>query len=109
MTESNQTSDSTNNEWKEREIGALWKREGKNQRYLSGKLTIGEFGVEKTINVVVFVNRYKEKENQPDFRIYEDRPREEGAATAPAKEAKEATEVAEAAEEVDSDLPAVLQ
>ena len=100
MTESNQTSDNNNNEWKEREIGALWKREGKNQRYLSGKLTIGEFGVEKTINVVVFVNRFKDKENQPDFRIYEDRPREE-AGDAPAKEA--------ATEEVDSDLPAVLQ
>ncbi len=104
MTEDNQTSDNDNtNDWKEREMGALWKREGKNQRYLSGKLTVGEFGVEKTINIVVFVNRFKEKDNQPDFRVYEDRPREEGENT----QAKESPK--ETPKEVDSDLPAVLQ
>ena len=97
-TESNNTStESNNNEWKERDIGALWKREGKNQRYLSGKLTING----KVTNVVVFVNKYKEKENQPDFRIYEDRPREEVNKTDSSEEAK--------AIDMDSDLPAVLQ
>lgn len=96
MTDTNKSTD-TNNEWKERDIGALWKREGKNQRYLSGKLTIDG----KVTNVVVFVNKFKEKENQPDFRIYEDRPREEVTKT-------DSTEQPQAAD-MDSDLPAVLQ
>ena len=26
----------SDNEWKERELGALWRRSGKNQKYLSG-------------------------------------------------------------------------
>ena len=39
MTDNKSTdTNNNNNEWKERDIGALWKREGKNQRYLSGKL-----------------------------------------------------------------------
>ena len=103
MTETNNdTTESSANDWKEREMGALWKREGKNQRYLSGKITVGEFGVEKTINIVIFVNKFKEKDNQPDFRVYEDRPREEAA---PTKEAVEKVE----APQPDADLPAMLQ
>ena len=101
----NDSAESTTNDWKEREIGALWKREGKNQRYLSGKLTIGEFGVEKTINVVIFSNRFKEKENQPDFRVYEDRPREEDGVS----DAQPASEKKSPQSEVDADLPAMLQ
>ena len=34
-------SENTNNDWKEREIGALWKRESSNQKYLSGKMKVG--------------------------------------------------------------------
>ena len=32
----------TNNDWSEREIGALWKRSGSNQKYLSGKLKMAD-------------------------------------------------------------------
>lgn len=99
----NKETNSNANDWKDREIGALWRREGKNQRYLSGKLTIGDFGEEKTINVVIFSNRFKEKDNQPDFRIYEDRPREEVA------QASEAPKQTEEVVDVDADLPSVLQ
>ena len=91
------------NDWKKREIGALWRREGKSQKYLSGKITLGEFGEEKTYQVVVFTNRFKEKDNQPDFRIYEDRGKEVGAAP------KEAPKAAESTPQEDSDLPSVLQ
>jgi len=63
------------NEWAEREIGALWKRESPNQKYLSGKMKMPD-GTEQ--NVVIFTNRHKvEGSNQPDFRVYKDRPRDE--------------------------------
>jgi len=73
MTEENKNTESQS-DWKKREIGALWRRDGKNQKFLSGKITIGEFGEEKEIQIVVFSNRFKEKDNQPDFRVYEDSP-----------------------------------
>ena len=65
--------ENTNNksEWSEREIGALWKRESPNQKYLTGKLKVD--GVEKT--VVIFSNKHKKKDNHPDFRIYKSEPR----------------------------------
>ena len=95
MTDNNQSTDTNKNDWKEREIGALWKREGKNQRFLSGKLTIdGE-----VVNVVVYVNKFKEKDNQPDFRIYKDRPMDQTASDKPKQ----------TVEDMDADLPAVLQ
>ncbi len=75
MTEENKNN-SSQSDWKKREIGALWRRNGKNQKFLSGKITIGEFGEEKEIQIVIFSNRFKEKDNQPDFRIYEDTPME---------------------------------
>ena len=54
-----------NSEWKEREIGALWKREGKNQSYLTGKL--------KDQQVIVFENTNKRSDKAPDFIMYESR------------------------------------
>ena len=63
-------------DWKQRELGALWRREGKQQNFLSGMIRIGEFGVEKEIKIVVFTNKGKIKnERAPDFIVYEDRPR----------------------------------
>ena len=71
-----------NNEWSEREIGAFWKREGKNQKYLTGKIKNGD-GTEQ--QVVVFSIKNKTKDNQPDFRVYKSEPREstETAASTP--------------------------
>jgi len=81
--------DNTNNtnnnksEWSEREIGALWKRESANQKYLTGKLKIE--GVEK--NVVIFSNKHKQKDNHPDFRVYLSRDRQaEGSVESSSKE-----------------------
>tara|TARA_B100002019_G_scaffold256386_1_gene239714 strand:- start:638 stop:916 length:279 start_codon:yes stop_codon:yes gene_type:complete len=71
--------ENNNNDWKKRELGALWRREGKQQNFLSGTLKIqDEFGMQKETKVVVFTNKGKAKnEKAPDFIIYEDRPREE--------------------------------
>lgn len=95
MTDNTESNDANKSDWKEREIGALWKREGKNQRFLSGKITLND----EVVNVVVYVNKFKEKDNQPDFRIYKDRPMEQTASDKPK----------ETSEDIDADLPAVLQ
>jgi len=88
-------------DWSKRDIGALWRRDGKNQKFLSGKITIGEFGEEKEIQIVVFKNKFKEKDNQPDFRIYEDTPMEKKSSPPVDNSVKE--------EEGDDDLPDILQ
>lgn len=74
MTDTNKT-----NEWSEREIGALWKREGRNQKYLTGKVKNAD-GTEQ--QVVIFSNKNKTKDNQPDFRVYKSEPRPEVEAVA---------------------------
>ena len=56
------------NEWSKRELGALWKRKGRNQDYYTGK--VGEQ------QVVIFANRNKQEgSNQPDLRVYKSEPR----------------------------------
>lgn len=60
-----------NNEWSKRELGALWKKSGKSQNYLSGYVKIGEFGVEQEVRLVIFTNKGKSKNPAaPDFVIY---------------------------------------
>jgi len=78
-------------EWQQRDIGALWKRQAANggQTYLSGHVKVDEMGVEKTVKVVVFSNKNKEKDNQPDFRVYLSKPREEAAVAQPSAEEKD--------------------
>jgi len=72
----------TNNEkqksdWSKRDVGALWKRESTNQKYLSGYVKIDELGIETEIKIVVFSNKNK-KDNlkAPDYRIYLSKPAE---------------------------------
>lgn len=74
--------DKQKNEWQEREIGALWKNEGRNQTYLTGKV-----GDQK---VVIFSNKNKNKDNQPDFRVYKSEPKQEAQqSSAPAQQEEE--------------------
>ena len=56
-----------NNEWSERELGALWKRQSGDQKYLTGKIKNQDGS---TQSVVIFKNKFKDKDNQPDFRVY---------------------------------------
>jgi uncharacterized protein (DUF736 family) len=71
-----QTQTQAQNDWDKREIGALWKREGKSQNYLSGHVKFSdEFGAERKLDVMIFANKSKKKDTHPDFRIYfNDRP-----------------------------------
>ena len=83
----NTTSNTTSNNDKsyEEEIGALWKRKSKNGlTYLAGHVKVeDELGVVKTTKVVLFSNKNKTNENQPDFRMYVSnvKPREQEAET----------------------------
>lgn len=56
----------------EQSIGALWIQEGKNGKYLSGKITINDV----TTAIVMFKNDRKEG-RQPDYRIYIQKAKEE--------------------------------
>ena len=54
------------------EIGAFWKRTSRNNMtYLAGHIKVPQTdGTEKTEKVVVFSNQNKQKDNQPDYRVY---------------------------------------
>lgn len=56
-----------------KDIGALWVQTGKNGEYWSGSIEIN--GTKQ--NVLVFKNTYKNKETQPDFKVYEKREKKE--------------------------------
>jgi hypothetical protein len=58
--------------WRRRELGALWVRDGKNQKYLSGHVSVETMpGVTEKVKVVVFTNKNKEKnERAPDYVVY---------------------------------------
>lgn len=69
-------------DWSKRDIGALWKREGKNQKYLSGYVKVE--GSDEEVKVVVFANKNKkDNERAPDYRIYVSAPLETQGSTKP--------------------------
>ncbi len=69
---SNNMDNNKESEWKQRERGALWKKEGKNPNYLTGVIkSLDDMGQEVKSKVIVFANKNKTSENAPDFIIYE--------------------------------------
>lgn len=68
VTKTNSEANSSN-DWSEREIGALW-RKGADRPFYSGTIRIGE----EKFEIVIFPNKYKEKDNHPDLRIYKSKP-----------------------------------
>ena len=68
----NMDNNTKESEWKKRERGALWKKEGKSQNYLTGVIkSVDDMGQEVKSKVIVFANKNKTSENAPDFIIYE--------------------------------------
>jgi hypothetical protein len=92
------------NEWRQRELGALWVRQGKSQRYLTGTIRVGEFGVEKEVKIIVFSNKHKSKnERAPDYVVYESKDKEEGQPVVAEKEETTSVDLKE------EEIPEVFQ
>ncbi len=63
------TNTKNNDEWKKRELGALWRVEGRNQSFYSGEIALSDGSKQK---IVIFKNKFKEQgTKQPDLRIYQ--------------------------------------
>jgi len=67
------------------EIGALWKKDGREQKFLAGNIDLKPLGIDKVIPVVIFTNKFKQKDTHPDLRVYLSKPKNDTApAAAPA-------------------------
>lgn len=66
-------SENTNND--NVEIGALWKKQGKSQKFLSGTINLKAIGYDKDVPVIIFSNKFKQKDSHPDLRIYLSKPK----------------------------------
>ena len=100
-------------EWKKRERGALWKKQGQSQNYLTGVIkSLDDMGQEVKNKVIVFANKNKTSENAPDFIIYESqdisKTDDTNTATNPATNTATKT-AASSSEEVAEEIPALLK
>jgi len=59
-------------EWKNREVGALWKKAAANGKssYCTGYIVSDEIGNKVKQRVIMFSNKTKNNEKSPDFIIY---------------------------------------
>jgi len=59
-------------EWKNREVGALWKKAAANGKssYCTGYIVSDELGAKVKQRVIMFSNKTKNNEKSPDFIIY---------------------------------------
>ena len=57
-------------EWTKREMGALWKKDGKTQKFYSGFVKVKAGENEEEISLVIFINKHKNSERAPDLIIY---------------------------------------
>ena len=60
-------------------IGGLWIKQGKNGKFMSGKITQMNG---QDLNIIVFKNDKGDNERRPDYRIYLSEPRD-GQQTTP--------------------------
>lgn len=76
-------------EWKNREVGALWKKAAANGKssYCTGYIVSDEIGNKVKQRVIMFSNKTKNNEKSPDFIIYLSNEQENGDA-APTPKAK---------------------
>jgi len=61
-----------NNEWRERELGALWVKNGKSSDFLSGHVLMEG----QRVDLVVFRNKNKTSDRAPDYILYKSKPME---------------------------------
>lgn len=73
-------------DWKNREVGALWKKAAANGKssFCTGYIVSDELGSKVKQRVIMFANKTKSNEKSPDFIIYLSNEQENGEA-APTK------------------------
>lgn len=92
--ETKNSQNNQNNDWKNREVGALWKKKNDKGSYCTGYVISEELGSKSKQRVIMFSNKNKSNEKSPDFIIYlsnEDavaKPQSSGNKTAPPKKAQ---------------------
>ena len=91
----------SNNNWSKRELGALWLRQGKKQKYLTGYIESDDLEGEKK-RIIVFKKLNKPNDRAPDYVIYE---REEYTSSDSAPKQTSTSEKQTSQEERD-DIPA---
>tara|TARA_R100000084_G_C4587776_1_gene116926 strand:- start:15 stop:299 length:285 start_codon:yes stop_codon:yes gene_type:complete len=79
------------NEWREREVGALWMKQGTTQDFMSGHCSINEEKVE----LVVFKNKNKTSDRAPDYILYKSKRLDEQGSSAPQQSNTSSTSEAE--------------
>jgi Xaa-Pro aminopeptidase len=108
----NQTQEKQQSDWSKRELGALWVRSGKNQKYLSGTINVETMpGVTEPVKVVVFTNKGREKnERAPDYVIYKSEEASQSKSSEQVEQvAKQAVQEAKSSSEaVNEDIPEEL-
>jgi hypothetical protein len=68
------------NEWREREVGALWMKQGTTHDFMSGHCSVND----EKIELVVFKNKNKTSDRAPDYILYKSRRLDENAPPAAA-------------------------
>lgn len=65
-------SENKQSDWKEREVGALWKKvsNGSKSNYCTGYIVSDELGNKVKQRVIMFANKNKSNDKSPDFIIY---------------------------------------
>ena len=58
------------NDWKDREVGALWKKSNAKGSYCTGYIVSDELGNKVKQRVIMFSNKGKSNDKSPDFIIY---------------------------------------
>ena len=60
-------------EWTKREMGALWMKDGKTQKFYSGFLKLkgeNDNDPEEEVSIIIFANRHKNSDKAPDLIVY---------------------------------------
>jgi hypothetical protein len=74
---------SNKNNWKDREIGALWKRKSEKGTYCTGYIMVEEMGTQVKQRVVMFSAKEKKNDKAPDLIIYKSVDQEEDQGQTP--------------------------
>lgn len=76
-------------DWKNREVGALWKKAAANGKssYCTGYLVTDELGAKVKQRVIMFANKTKNNEKSPDFIIYLSNEQDNGDTATPSAKA----------------------